>query len=356
MIRSLRNHWNKKDRNDINNNLPEFKDSINKIFKKNEININLEEDVNLFEINLKKLNLELNRFSSFEDYLNYSIYNMDSGLVKSFVDNLNKDFQLNLNYMNIVKSKNIELNDTEKEELNKINKIIKQDKLKDGQYKQLYDAFNKNVLKFKKNENKNDIITETLKYKISSMIDNYLDIEELYKLKIQYQNYFITKGINDLDNNYNKLLKIRKKNISLQSPYEFINSFDKYMNELYNLKGDDNNLAIESLYNKFKELKRYSTKKFLSSLLLIGEYSSGKTSFINSLIGLNLLQVKSTECSKVAIIVRYTEKKENITLYSAELKENEKYGFYFIEDKLEAKGMLNVKKKIIELNKIQEFN
>ena len=347
---------NKKDKNDINNNLPEFKDSINKIFKKNEININLEEDVNLFEINLKKLNLELNRFSSFEDYLNYSIYNMDSGLVKSFVDNLNKDFQLNLNYMNIVKSKNIELNDTEKEELNKINKIIKQDKLKDGQYKQLYDAFNKNVLKFKKNENKNDIITETLKYKISSMIDNYLDIEELYKLKIQYQNYFITKGINDLDNNYNKLLKIRKKNISLQNPYEFINSFDKYMNELYNLKGDDNNLAIESLYNKFKELKRYSTKKFLSSLLLIGEYSSGKTSFINSLIGLNLLQVKSTECSKVAIIVRYTEKKENITLYSAELKENEKYGFYFIEDKLEAKGMLNVKKKIIELNKIQEFN
>ena len=84
------------------------------------------------------------------------------------------------------------------------------------------------------------------------------------------------------------------------------------MKELYNLKDDNNSPAIESINNKFEKMKEYSSKKFLSSLLLIGEFKSGKSSFINSLIGLNLnlLEVKSTECTKVAIIVRYTEKKK----------------------------------------------
>ena len=120
------------------------------------------------------------------------------------------------------------------------------------------------------------------------------------------------------------------------------------MQELYDLKGNDNN----------KEIKEYSSKKYLSSLLLIGEYSSGKSSFLNSIIGfnLNLLQTNFIECSKVAIIVRYTEKIDNITLFSAKLIENNKYGFYFIEDKLEAEGKLNVKNKIIELNKMQKLN
>jgi len=129
------------------------------------------------------------------------------------------------------------------------------------------------------------------------------------------------------------------------------------MKELYNLKDDNNSPAIESINNKFEKMKEYSSKKFLSSLLLIGEFKSGKSSFINSLIGLNLnlLEVKSTECTKVAIIVRYTEKKENITLYSAILKEDKGYGLHFIEDKLEAKGMINVKNKIVELNEISEL-
>ena len=349
---------NKKNRNYNESYLQEFKDCLYKIFADNEININLEEDENIFEINLKRLNLELNRFNSFEDYLNYSIYNKELSLIESITNHLNKDFKLNLNYINLTKSERIDLNKNEEEEFVKINKIISPDKLKQNQFKQLYDIFNKNVLNVNKNNNKYDIYSELIKNKIKALINDYMNVEEFYKLKIQYQNFFKEKGINDLKLNYHKILKIKNNNITLKNPKEFINDFDKYMKELNDLKGDDNNQAIESLNNKFNEIKGYSSKKFLSSLLLIGEYSSGKSSFINSLIGqnLNLLQVKTTECTKIAVIVRYTDNKKNISLYSAKLKENKNYGFYFVENKLIAKGPKNVKNKIVELNAIQELN
>lgn len=124
------------------------------------------------------------------------------------------------------------------------------------------------------------------------------------------------------------------------------------------LNGKNNNQAIESLNNKFSEIKNYSAKQYLSSLLLIGEYSSGKSSFINSLIGLNvdLLPVKSTECSQIAIIVRYTEKMDNITLYSVIIEKSEKFGINFREDEKIAEGLINVKNKIALLNENKIFN
>ena len=349
---------NKENKKKMDVALSDFKDYLNKMFKKNKIDINLEENHNILDINLKKLNLELNRFESFEDYLNYSIETMDSSLIKSFVYNLNKDFHLDINYINISKADKVKLNDKEKQELNKINKISYKDKLKEGQYKKLYDLFKEKTFKKEiNNNNKNNILIKLIKNKIQIMINRYLNIEEFYNLKLEYQNYFAKKGINDLEKKYNELIEIQNNNVSLKNPKEFIINFDKYMKELYKLKGDDNNENIDLLNEEFKEMKDYSSKKFLSSLLLIGEYSSGKSSFLNSLIGfnLNLLQVKSNECTKVAIIIRYTQKKDNIKLYSAKLKDNNKYGFYFEKDKLEAKGMLNVKSRIIELNKNKDL-
>ena len=254
--------------------LSEFKDYLNKNFQEKEIYINLEENKNILETNLKTLNLELNKYNSFEDYINYSIDTMDSDLIESIVDNLNRDFQLNLNYKNIVKIEKINLTSSEKEELNKINQIIFLEKLKDSQYKKLYTIFNENVLKMRKNVNKYDTLTEMVKNKIKTLINDYLNIEELYYLKKKFHDYFKTKGINDLEDDYNELVKIQEKKVNLNNPKEFINNFDKYMKELYNLKDDNNSSAIESLKNQFEKMKEYSSKKFLSSLLLIGEFKS----------------------------------------------------------------------------------
>ena len=147
--------------------------------------------------------------------------------------------------------------------MNKINKKINGDKLKDSQYKKLYDIFKENIIKKTKNNNKNethDTLTEMIKTKIKKLINKHLNISELYQLQKEYQYYFINKGINNLESDYYELIKILKKNVSLSNPKEFINNFDKYMKELYNLKEVNN--SIESLSEKFKEMRDYTSKNF----------------------------------------------------------------------------------------------
>ena len=147
--------------------------------------------------------------------------------------------------------------------MNKINKKINGDKLKDSQYKKLYDIFKENIIKKTKNNNKNethDTLTEMIKTKIKKLINKHLNISELYQLQKDYQYYFINKGINNLESDYYELIKILKKNVSLSNPKEFINNFDKYMKELYNLKEVNN--SIESLSEKFKEMRDYTSKNF----------------------------------------------------------------------------------------------
>ena len=344
---------NQKNKNE-NTNLKDFKELLENIFKEKNITIYLEDNKNILEINLKILNLELNKFNSFEDYLIYSNNNIDSGLIESFVKNLNKDFNLDLDYYNIVMTEELNnlIND-EKEEKNRINNLINGDKLKYSQYKKLKEIFN-NLSKDLKNNNEN-ILTKIIKNKIKLLIDDYLNITGLNNLNNSYINYLSKKNINDVENNYLKLLDKKQKKIRVEKPKEFIEQFEIYMKELFKFKGENKD-SIDSLYNKFEEIKEYSDKQFLSSLVLIGEYSSGKSSFINSLIGsnLNLLQTKSTECSQVAIIVRYIEKKEKITLYSATL-ESRKFDFFFKEDKKIAEGEIDVKNEIVKLNEKKKF-
>ena len=350
---------NKKDKNENTNNLKDFQDNLWNIFIEKDINnIILNENKNLLELNLKYLNLELNKFNSFEDYLNYTLFSMNSGIVKSLIDNLNKDFELHLEFYDIIKMEE-EFNLT-LEKINykrEINKIINRDNLKYSQIKKLKEIFKNNVLKITRN-NEINILTKMVRCKIKSLIEDYLDIKNLSNIKRNYIYYLRNKGINDIEDNYFKLLKIKQKKISLKNPKEFINNFDNYMKELIMLNGKNNNQAIESLNNKFSEIKNYSAKQYLSSLLLIGEYSSGKSSFVNSLIGLNvdLLPIKSTECSQIAIIIRYTEKMDNITLYSAILEKSEKFGINFREDEKIAEGLINVKNKIALLNENKIFN
>ena len=350
------NHFSSKKKNEKDSNLKDFKDELKKIFKEIKINMDLEENKNILEINLKKLNMESNKFNSFEDYLNYTIYNIDSGIIKSFIQNLNKDFNLDFNYYDIVKMEEFKLNNDEKKEINRINKLINGEKIKYSQYKKLMELFTNNLAKNIK-VNDTNVLKDMIRKKIKILIDNYLNITRLNYLKKKYINYFRYLDINNIENNYFQLLKIKKKKISLENPKEVIKNIDNYLNKLIKLKGEDNNDLINSLNNKFKEIKEYSTKQFLSSLILVGELSSGKSSFINSLIGsnLNLLQVKSSDCSKVAIIVRYTEKKENISLYSA-IVEIGKTSFYFKEDKKIAEGEVEVRNTIVKLNKNKIFS
>ena len=92
--------------------------------------------------------------------------------------------------------------------------------------------------------------------------------------------------------------------------------------------------------------------------LLIGKYSTGKSSFLNNIIGynLNLLQTSISECTKFALIIKYTKSKEDICLIEAEkVIHSEKV---FIKEKNNGEyiiGEENIKNRITQLNNTNEL-
>ena len=64
-----------------------------------------------------------------------------------------------------------------------------------------------------------------------------------------------------------------------------------------------------------------------------GCYSSGKSSLLNNLIGynLNLLPVSSEECTKIGLIIKYTEKEDDISIYKINLIKQEYSNLNYFE-------------------------
>ena len=184
--------------------------------KSKESIINFEEGRNTIEANLKILNLEENRFNSFEDYLNYTIYNSElnnSGLIKSFTEYFIKDFGLNLSYIKINRMKDSALTKEQKEEINKINNIIKRDKykLKYQQYKILNESFSDNLIN-KKNQTKSHALKEMIKNNIKTIIDTYLDVSQLNDLIYDIKSYLSKKNMKSIDDVFLKMQRVKKKN------------------------------------------------------------------------------------------------------------------------------------------------
>ena len=183
--------------------------------KSKESIINFEEGRNTIEANLKILNLEENRFNSFEDYLNYTIYNSElnnSGLIKSFTEYFIKDFGLNLSYIKINRMKDSALTKEQKEEINKINNIIKRDKykLKYQQYKILNESFSDNLIN-KKNQTKSHALKEMIKNNIKTIIDAYLDVRQLNDLIYDIKSYLSKKNMKSIDDVFLKMQRVKKK-------------------------------------------------------------------------------------------------------------------------------------------------
>jgi len=142
-----------------------------------------------------------------------------------------------------------------------------------------------------------------------------------------------------------------------------IDNIKTIINKLSKLGDYDDNSNRENkhpfgnIISLYQSLVEFSKTQLQSSFLLIGEMSSGKSTLINNLIGynLNLLETKSSECTEVAIIIRYTKNISDIELVEAKYKK-EKYRNYFTpENKESIRGKENVINKIIKLNKEKEF-
>ena len=64
---------------------------------------------------------------------------------------------------------------------------------------------------------------------------------------------------------------------------------------------------------------------------LLGEYSSGKSSLLNTIIGhdYNVLPVSVEVCTNIALVIKYTKKEKDIALYHTFLEKTPKRFLYF---------------------------
>ena len=85
-------------------------------------------------------------------------------------------------------------------------------------------------------------------------------------------------------------------------------------------------------------------------IIVIGMISSGKSTFLNSLLGINYLETKIDITTKFICIIRYNNEINEPKFYHLKIKEEEgKY--YFIKDGEELIGKDKIIEKIFNINK-----
>jgi hypothetical protein len=103
--------------------------NIFKSFLKTSHSVNCDITNNCYEIDLKEMNLKLNKFNSFEDYLFYIMYNFKSnkGILYILIDKIHKDFSLKLSKEKINEIIYSDNKNGNSKQLKHINEIIKKE-------------------------------------------------------------------------------------------------------------------------------------------------------------------------------------------------------------------------------------
>ena len=109
---------------------------------------------------------------------------------------------------------------------------------------------------------------------------------------------------------------------------------------------------IKEMSIEYKEaLTEMEQKKI--RIPLLGEYSSGKSSLINTIIGhnYNILPVGAEVCTNIALVVKYTKEEKDIALYHTFLEKTSR-GFYIFNSEKNplAKGVKTIKALLNLLN------
>lgn len=124
-------------------------------------------------------------------------------------------------------------------------------------------------------------------------------------------------------------IKYIKENISLLEKNEdFIGKLEeKERDEFKNLEDE-----FKNKYERFKDIKRFS-------IPIIGPISSGKSSFLNFLLGMNCLESGGDIVTKCVVIIRHNKDLEPNERYIYSVNFNERSeGFYDFEKKEETKS------------------
>ena len=313
-------------------------------------------------IGLSSLLLYLNRFkyNSFFDYLfciiqeynsQYENDNIDDYIIKRML----KDFQINKMKENLEITSNKTLSIKQRILLKKLNdKII--EKGFNSEFTEVnYIYYNKYFEKYSKNKKeqlgeKHNKLESIFKKSFKNTIDNFLN-------NFKYENLIndLVKqlGIKEEEIRNIKLEKKKTFNLSkLNDPISFVKSFKKILDSLN--KMEPNSTFIKTMNEEYETTLLYMNKEKKIRIILLGEYSSGKSSLLNTLIGnnLNILPIDTKVCTNIGLVIRYTKNISNIFLYHTSLKSSSNDYYYFQDENFLAEGIKLIKPLLILLNSL----
>ena len=341
--------------NDEENEIKNFK----KILEDN-LKCHIEKEGYFIGLSGLLLYLKSFKYESFFDYLFCIIEeksNDDENIEEFVIEKMSKDFQTNIEE-NLDIENDIKLSLDEEKILKTFNdKIVKKgfkgefSEANYIYYKEYFDNFSKNNKKEElgiQHKRFEEIISKCFRNIINDYINNF-------KYDNLSQELLKGLGLNEEDI---KIIMIRDKNKNIKSskidnPIAFVKSFQHIIDSLNKI--EPNNEYIKQLTQEFNTTLLYMDKEKKIRIPLLGEYSSGKSSLINSLIGndLNIVPVDTKVCTNIALVIRYTKNISDIALYHTLLEPTtEDYYCFNINDKPIGKGSKIIQEILKLLNVI----
>ena len=301
-----------------------------------------------FFIGLSALLLYLKSFKyeSFFDYLFCIIEEktINDKIIEDYViQKMTKDFNCEIEENLDIESEN-QISTSEGEILKQFNNKITK-KGFNGEFSEAnYFYYKKYFDKLTKNKKYEDLGIQHEKFAeiISKCFQNIInDYINNFKYDNLTQELFKGLGLNEDDI---KIIMIKDKNKEIKSskidnPIAFVKSLQHIIDSLNKI--EPNNEYINQLTQEYKTTLLYMDKEKKIRIPLLGEYSSGKSSLLNTLIGYNynIIPVDTKVCTNIALVIRYTKNADDIALYHTLLEPTtEDYYCFNINDEPIGRG------------------
>ena len=203
----------------------------------------------------------------------------------------------------------------------------------------------------------NDVY-DTILNSIKKSMDKFFNWDNVKKLFTKFDEFIdksfekeeqkkIYKDIcNKLLNSFNKELERKKKLEKIEWNIKILNPLKTLIDSL--IKLDPIDKSLKRLKEDFDSLSYFIYNYRKIRITLLGGYSTGKSSFLNNLIGKDILPVDINRCTNRGIIIRHNKKINTPQLFKTKFTcvKNPEYWYFKDEEDPICEGYENIKKKI----------
>ena len=290
------------------------------------------------------------RYINFDNYLAYikQIKDDKNNFMNKLIANMEKDFNIEIN-------RNIDNDeeDDEDEPFLQKNELLKKEgfthEISNYDYNYYENIFKQNNQHLNKLDNENILercLKNSLKKIYEEFVVNYKENKQLYNDILNKFGYNINK-IEDNDKNNANQISLEKffKNDNYLEELNYIGSKYEQIKKM-----EPNHEFIIKIYDKFQKQKQY-IEDFKYTIATFGQYSTGKSSLLNSLIGYDIIPESSGHCTKIGLVIQYTKNEEDIALYKANFEKQNENNYTFIKNELITKEKNLIYGALQKLNK-----